>query len=135
MKTPLLIGTDLTTLPQQNIDLLKNPYLLAFNQDNVYGRPATPYKWGTNPDWTYNETWPVEYRVVGAKAGILVLVLNPSNKTNETKEAVWSEIPGLSNHSRQVMDVLSGKDLRCMQSYSADISSHDTAVILVGQEC
>lgn len=55
MKTPLLIGTDLTNLSQQNIDLWKNPYLLAFNQDDVYGAPATPYKWGTNPDWTYNE--------------------------------------------------------------------------------
>lgn len=31
MKGPLLIGTDLTTLNQSQIDLLQNKYLLAFN--------------------------------------------------------------------------------------------------------
>ena len=59
MKSPLLIGTDLTNLSQTNIDILQNKYLLAFNQDPVYGKPAAPYKWGVNPDWTFNATNPV----------------------------------------------------------------------------
>ena len=45
MKSPLLIGTDLTNLSQTNIDILQNKYILAFNQDPVYGKPAQPYKW------------------------------------------------------------------------------------------
>ena len=45
MKSPLLIGTDLTNLSQTNIDILQNKYILAFNQDSVYGKPAQPYKW------------------------------------------------------------------------------------------
>jgi alpha-galactosidase len=52
MKTPLLIGTSLVALDQDNVDVLKNTYLLAFNQNDVYEKPATPYKGGTNPNWT-----------------------------------------------------------------------------------
>lgn len=61
MKSPLLIGTDLTNITQTNIDILQNKYLLAFNQDPFYGRPAQPYKWGINPDWTFNATNPAEF--------------------------------------------------------------------------
>lgn len=136
MKSPLLIGTDLTNLSQANIDLLKNKYLLAFSQDEVYGAAATPYKWGTNPDWTFNKTWPAEFWAGGSQAGTLVLMLNPSNTTTELKEAVWSEIPGLSDGSYQVTDVWTGDDLGCISSsYAVNVSSHDTAVILVGEKC
>lgn len=45
MKSPLLIGTDISKLSKTNIKILQNKYLIAFNQDEVYGKPATPYKW------------------------------------------------------------------------------------------
>jgi alpha-galactosidase len=48
MKSPLIIGTDLSLLSADQLTLLKNPYLLAFDQNPVYGAPAAPYKWGTN---------------------------------------------------------------------------------------
>lgn len=135
MKSPLLIGTDLTELSGENIGVLKNEYLLAFNQDPVYGGPATPYKWGTNPDWTYNDTYPAEYWAGASQAGILILLLNPSNVT-QTKEATWSDVPGLEGSRYQVTDVWTGSDLGCAQSsYSLNVSSHDTAVLLVGNAC
>lgn len=40
MKTPLLIGTDLSVISDDNLAILKNKYLLAFNQDEVVGEPA-----------------------------------------------------------------------------------------------
>jgi alpha-galactosidase len=49
-KSPLIIGTALDGLPADHVAILKNKYLLAFHQDPVYGGPATPYKWGVNPD-------------------------------------------------------------------------------------
>ena len=45
MKAPLLIGTNLVNITQENIEILQNKYLLAFNQDPVIGKPAQPYKW------------------------------------------------------------------------------------------
>ena len=135
MKSPLLIGTDVIKLPEHDIDVLKNKYLLAFNQDDVYGRPATPYKWGTNPDWTFNYTFPAEYWAGPSQQGHLVLLFNPYNQT-EQKTAKWEEIPGLEDReSRQVTDVWTGKDLGCLESYTADVADHDTAVILVGDKC
>lgn len=136
MKSPLLIGTDLTNLSDANVALLKNEYLLAFNQDAVWGAPAIPYKWGTNPDWTYNASWPAEFWAGGSQNGTLVLMLNPDNSTTQWKEAVWSEIPGLSGSAYQVKDVWSGLDLGCVQEkYCAEVGIHDTAVIIVGDEC
>jgi len=70
MKAPLIMGTDLSTLSQENIDILQNKYLLSFNQDPVYGAPAAPYKWGTNADWTFNATYPAEYWSGGSSNGM-----------------------------------------------------------------
>lgn len=134
MKSPLLIGTDISVLSQDNINILKNKDLLAFNQDDVYGRPATPYKWGINPNWTYNSTYPAEFWAGPSKNGHLVLMVNTLGQTT-TKKAVWSEIPGLSAGRYRVKDVWSGKSLGCLTSYSASVAAHDTAVILVGQRC
>lgn len=48
MKSPLLMGTNIHNLSQTNIDILQNKHLIAFNQDSIYGKPATPYKWVSN---------------------------------------------------------------------------------------
>ncbi len=134
MKSPLLIGSDIKTMSQDNIDLLKNKHLLAFNQDDVYGGPAAPFKWGVNPDWTFNSTNPAEYWAGPSKSGHLVLMLNTLGDQVE-KSAKWSEIPGLSDGKRHVIDVWTGNDLGCLDGYSANVGSHDTAAILVGGEC
>jgi len=42
MKSPLIIGTALDTLPADHVTILANKGLLAFNQDNTFGAPATP---------------------------------------------------------------------------------------------
>ncbi|KAK5987843.1 putative alpha-galactosidase B [Cladobotryum mycophilum] len=134
MKSPLLIGTDLKQLSQDSINVLKNKHLLAFNQDDVYGRPATPYKWGVNPNWTYNSTNPAEFWAGPSKNGHLILMLNTLNQ-KVNKVAKWSEVPGLSGTKYHVKDVWTGKDLGCLDSYSVDVAAHDTAAVLVGREC
>jgi alpha-galactosidase len=50
MKSPLILGTNLEKLSDENLKLLKNEFLLAFHQDKVFGEPAKPWKWGTNAD-------------------------------------------------------------------------------------
>lgn len=134
MKSPLLIGTDLQKLSKDNLAILKNKDLLAFSQDNKYGKPATPYKWGVNPNWTFNNTNPAEYWSGQSKNGHLVLMLNTLGGTVK-KTASWKEIPGLGGRKYRVKDVWSGKDLGCLNEYSVDVASHDTAAILVGRRC
>ncbi|KAL7268830.1 hypothetical protein RUND412_008530 [Rhizina undulata] len=137
MKSPLLIGTSLDTISAENVALLKNKYLLAFNQDPVFGAPAKPYKWGTNPDWTYNDTYPAEFWSGDSVNGVLVLMLNTLEIT-ANKTALWSEIPelkGLGNRWR-VTDVWTGQSVGCLEDgWQVELETHDIAVGLVEGTC
>ncbi|CAJ2512888.1 Uu.00g010070.m01.CDS01 [Anthostomella pinea] len=136
MKAPLIIGTDLGNLSQTNTDILLNPYLLDFNQDPVYGAPAQPYKWGVNPDWTFNATNPAEYWAGDSTNGTLVAMLNTLNGTR-TMRADFAEIPGLQARGRyKIIDAWTGESMGCVRSgVDMHVESHDTAVLLVQQGC
>ncbi|KFZ09721.1 hypothetical protein V502_08532 [Pseudogymnoascus sp. VKM F-4520 (FW-2644)] len=136
MKSPLVIGTALDKLSEVNLAILKNKYLLAFNQDDVHGKPAAPYKWGVNPDWTFNATNPAEYWSGASSNGVLVLALN-SLATTAKREIKWSEVPQLERGaSYQVEDIWTGKKLGCVKDgISKNVVSHDTIGFLVGNKC
>lgn len=137
MKSPLIIGTALDTLPATHVDILRNKYLLAFHQDASHGAPATPYKWGTNPDWTFNATNPAEYWSGKSTQGTLVLALN-TLATNATREIIWNEVPGLEDgrDAFEVTEIWSGKSLGCVEhGIKTVVGSHDTAGYVVGKNC
>ncbi|KAH8661506.1 putative alpha-galactosidase B [Tricladium varicosporioides] len=137
MKSPLIIGTALDKLPTTHVGILKNKYLLAFHQDMVYGRPATPYKWGTNPDWTFNATNPAEYWSGRSTQGVLVLALNTLG-AQARRDIIWSEVPHLekSVEAFQVTDIWSGKSLGCVRGgVKSLVKSHDIAGYIVGKNC
>jgi alpha-galactosidase len=136
MKSPLLIGTPLDKLSRKLVNVLKNPYLLAFNQDPIVGKPATPYKWGTNPDWTFDRSWPAEFWAGESSRGIMVLMFNPYDDARH-KYADWAEVPGLKHGaSYHVVDAWSGKSLGCQKGgYNASVAAHDTAVLLAEGKC
>lgn len=136
MKSPLLIGTDLAQLDSTKVEILKNKYLLAFNQDDVTGEPAAPYKWGTNEMWTFNATYPAEYWSGKFKQGTLVAALNVAN-TAQTKEIWWSDIPQLKNgNSYNVVDAWTDKSLGCVKDgLGLNVHAHDTGVLVVTGSC
>lgn len=147
MKSPLLIGTDLAAISDDNLAILKNKHLLAFNQDDVYGAPATPYKWGTNPDWTFNVSYPAEYWSGEYQGGTLALVFNPYS-TSQARNITFSEIPGLHAKAHHVhgrgrgrkgywaTDIWTDKDLGCFVDYIAvDVEGHDTAGVVLREGC
>jgi len=131
MKSPLLIGTDVTKLSDHNIGVLQNKALLAFNQDPVYGKPAAPYKWGINPDWTYNTTFPAQYWSGASSNGTMVALFNPLNQTVKMT-ADYKEIPELdAKGSYQVYDVWDSTNLgRKKKKVTVNVAPHDTAVLL-----
>lgn len=135
MKSPLIIGTKLSSLSAANLAILKNEYLLAFNQDASYGKPATPYKWGTNKDWTFDASHPAEYWSGSSSKGVLVLMLNTGSAT-QARTATWSEIPQLTGSAYHVTDIWSGANLGCVKGGIArNLTTHDTAGFLVGAAC
>lgn len=118
--------------------ILSNQYLLDFHQDPIVGRSAHPYKWGYNPDWTFDAAHPAEYWSGPSSTlqGTMVLMLN-SEDASATRTAVWSEIPELQGHDAyDVVDAWSGKNLGCIrQQYGVTLESHDVAVLVVKGAC
>lgn len=131
MKSPLIMGTDLRTLSQESIDLLLNPYLLAFNQDPVYGAPAKPYKWGVNTDWTWNMTNPAEYWSGESRNGTLVLMMNTLGESRNMT-AAFNEIAALTGKDTwKAVNVWTGEDMGVFQGgVTMTVETHDTAVLL-----
>lgn len=135
MKSPLIISADLTTLSSEYIHILRNEYLIGFNQDDVYGAPATPYKWGHFPDWTWNETYPAQYWAGASKQGTFVLMLNTLDEPQDMT-VDFGEVPYLDlNGTYFILDAWTGD---CLGPHTNDatvtVASHDTAV-LVFQYC
>jgi alpha-galactosidase len=140
MKSPLLIGTDLAKLDSQKVNILKNKYLLAFNQDDVYGAPAAPYRWGTNEMWTFNASFPAEYWSGQFKQGTLVAALNVADSA-QTKEIWWRDVPELkegakADKSYTVVEAWTDQKLGCFKNGIAlNVGAHDTGVLIIKGEC
>lgn len=134
-KSPLIIGADLTTLSAAHRDVLTNEYLVAFNQDDVHGGPAAPYRWGRLPDWTWNETHPAQYWAGESRQGTFVLLLNPYGDA-EDMTVDFGEVPSLeANGTYHILDAWTGDCLGSFtDSATVSVASHDTAV-LVFQYC
>jgi alpha-galactosidase len=131
MKSPLLIGADLSRLSQEHIRILKNDVLLAFNQDDVYERPATPFKW----DWTFSPTYPAEFWSGRFQQGILILLLNVESAPRNMS-VNWAEVPQLGDGSFWVTDGWTGESLGCLSDgIEVNVETHDTTIILVGNRC
>lgn len=134
----ILTHLKLDSINYKHLAILKNKYLLAFHQDPVIGGPARPYKWGFNPDWTFDPAHPAEYwsGVSTTLEATLVLMLNSENVSSH-RTAVWSEIPELKSHdSYEVTDGWTGQNLGCIKGkYSKLLHSHDIAVLVVKEKC
>ncbi|PSR84183.1 glycoside hydrolase family 27 protein [Coniella lustricola] len=147
-KSPLILSADLTTLPAEYLSVVKNEYLIGFNQDPVYGAPAQPYKWGKFPDWTWNETYPAQYWAGESQQGTFVLLLNmeeeedgddgdgEGSKQGKEMTVDFGEVPYLeANGTYHIRDAWTGECLgKFTDSATVRVAAHDTAV-LVFQYC
>ncbi|KAF7374262.1 Alpha-galactosidase [Mycena sanguinolenta] len=93
LKSPLLIGTHLADASPETLEILKNTEIIAINQDPVVGTAVTPFRWGHNPDWTFNATHPAEYWSGESQNGTIIMLLNtldePSDMTFNLTESPW----------------------------------------------
>lgn len=76
LKSPLLISANLTNVSRQSIDILSNKDLLRINQDPHVGASISPFRWGINPDFTFNETHPAQYWTGNSSYGVVFMLLN-----------------------------------------------------------
>ncbi|KAF9023342.1 glycoside hydrolase [Hymenopellis radicata] len=80
MKSPLLIGTNLSAITNETLSILKNKEILAINQDPVVGTSISPFRWGLNPDWTSDSDFPAQYWSGPTQDGTVFMLLNTLNE-------------------------------------------------------
>jgi len=80
MKSPILIGTNLSAITPDILGILKNTEILAINQDPVVGQSISPFRWGLNPDWTSNSSFPAQYYSGPSQNGTVIMLLNTLNE-------------------------------------------------------
>jgi len=80
MKSPLLIGTDLSRATDETIEILSNSEIIAINQDSVVGTSITPFRWGINRNWVSNDTHPAQYWSGETQNGTVFMLLNTLNE-------------------------------------------------------
>ncbi|CAE6454595.1 unnamed protein product [Rhizoctonia solani] len=123
LKSPILLGTDLSKLNAAQLAIIKNVELLAFSQDTTIGAPAKPYKTGT--------TTPPEYYAGQSAKGTHVFVMNVGS-ASASKVVTFSEVTGLSCTTCKVHDMWTGKDLGTFTtSYTLTVDVHDTTALLL----
>ncbi|KAJ4497551.1 glycoside hydrolase [Lentinula lateritia] len=83
MKSPLLIGTNLSAITPEILEILTNTEILAINQDPVVGKSISPFRWGVNPDWTSNSSFPAQYYSGPSENGTVFMLLNTLNGTSD----------------------------------------------------
>lgn len=130
MKSPILLGTDLSKLTADEVTIITNAELLAFHQDGTIGTPALPFTASSSTPTTS----PPEYYSGVSSQGTHVFIINTSGDTS-TKSFNFNTVPGLSgggNGSYVVHDMWAGEDLGTFKgSYSTSLAAHDTAAFRI----
>ncbi|KAF8438048.1 glycoside hydrolase family 27 protein [Boletus edulis BED1] len=93
MKAPLLISTNLATISQEMLSILKNTEIIAINQDPAYGTSVSPFRWGINPDWTFNSSFPAQFWSGPSENGTVFMLINtldePTDMFFNLTESPW----------------------------------------------
>jgi alpha-galactosidase len=61
LKSPLIIGTDLTTASNETLQILGNLDVIKINQDPNVGASISPFRWGSNKYVVGNPNYPQVY--------------------------------------------------------------------------
>jgi len=130
LKSPILLGTDLSLLSTEQISIITNAELLAFHQDDTIGTPATPF----TPAASAPTASPPEFYAGPSTAGTHVFIINTAG-SSATMGFNFANVPGLSgagSGSYVVHDMWAGVDVGTFSgSYSTTLDSHDTAAFLI----
>ncbi|KAG7098845.1 hypothetical protein E1B28_000748 [Marasmius oreades] len=130
LKSPILLGTDLSALSAAQVAVITNRELLAFHQDTTVGGPAAPFKATTNAPVTS----PPEYYSGKSSKGTHVFIINLSSST-VTKTFALSQVPNLGSGNFKIHDMWAGVDVSgtfsSSSTFSVQVPSHDNVAYLI----
>ncbi|KAJ8468688.1 hypothetical protein ONZ51_g9486 [Trametes cubensis] len=127
LKSPILLGTDLSQLNSTQLSIIKNAELIAFHQDPNVGGPASPF----TPTPSASSTSPPEFYAGQSSKGIHVFIVNTGSAT-ASKTFNFANVPGLGTGSFLVHDMWAGTDVgKFTDSYTISVEAHDTAALFI----
>lgn len=129
LKSPLIIGADITKISNTSLGILLNREIIAINQDDAGA--AVTYLPALSTEGS-TQAW-AGLLSAGSFRHVLLALNEGVNATSIT--IPWSGIPKLQNSTRasyKVRDVWAGKDLGTIQTGITllNISSHQTKVLI-----
>ncbi|KZP27698.1 glycoside hydrolase family 27 protein [Athelia psychrophila] len=128
LKSPILLGTDLSLLSAAQIAIVTNAGLLAFHQDATYGAPAFPFTASASAPVTS----PPEYYSGQSSKGIHVFIINIGDSA-ASKTFSFANVPSLGGGPYTVHDMWAGADVSgtFTGSYTVTVAAHDSVAFLV----
>ncbi|KAH9859068.1 glycoside hydrolase [Lenzites betulinus] len=124
LKSPILLGTDLSLLNSTQLAIIKNAELLAFHQDASVGTPAAPFIPASS------SSSPPEFFAGKSSKGTHVFIVNTGAAAS--KSFNFADVPGLGAGSFLVHDMWTGKDVGTFATtFTTSLTAHDTAAFLV----
>lgn len=132
LKSPLIIGADVTNMNTSSLNILLNEEIIAINQDDA-GIAAT-YLSSISKEGS-SQVWAGKLNS-GSQAHVVLALNEGSNATDIY--IPWSGIPDLQTGSRakhNVRDIWAAKDLGTLTGGMTlkNVSSHQTKVLVVSR--
>jgi alpha-galactosidase len=133
MKSPLILGCDLTTVKASAIKIVTNKHLVNFNQDPNIGEPAKPFNWDRKFNRSDKDPKIPQYWSGRFGNDAMVLLFN-NNKTANDMSFDWSDTPVLQRGQwYKITDAWTDNSLGCYKESftSRTIPGWDTAVLVM----
>ncbi|KAF4585242.1 hypothetical protein EYR40_002079 [Pleurotus pulmonarius] len=131
LKSPILLGTDLSALSSEQVDIIKNKEFLAFNQDATVGTPALPFI----PYSGAATASPPEYYAGRSSKGVHVFVINTSSYKRTMQFSIASVPDLLPAADYRIHDMWTGADQLTTYTRNSTVAvtlaAHDTAAYLI----
>ncbi|KFZ04060.1 hypothetical protein V502_10442 [Pseudogymnoascus sp. VKM F-4520 (FW-2644)] len=124
-KSPIIMGTDVTKLSTETLNLIKNKGILAINQDFL-GKAATTFRPSGAASPVSGQLYP--YWAGALSDGVVVALVAPDGA--QTLSVNFSDVPGLGSGTFSWTELYSGHTGSGV-SVSANLGAHDIAIFKV----
>ncbi|RMY91896.1 hypothetical protein D0861_02785 [Hortaea werneckii] len=122
----------LTKASKQSLDILGNRDLIKINQDPDVGESISPFRWGVNADYTFNATHPAEYWSGNTSYGIVFMILNSQDTTQEMSFNLTESWAIRAGRQYSVYDLWSHEDVGiAVRNISMKLPAHGVSALLL----
>jgi alpha-galactosidase len=132
LKSPLLIGSDLTTATEESIKILANTDILKISQDENVGESIIPFRWGMNPDYTWDPVHPAAYWTGNSSYGVVFMVLNTFDRPQDMFFNLTESWAIRAGRQYSVYDLWKHEEIGiAVRNISVTLPAHGVAALLL----